>query len=169
MGLTIKRPVTVRAIVTPAFREKLLRELRYAAQRVEMQMQQLEFQGKRHLMDLQKRNVSQAMATRRQLEEEREKHDSALQDLNQRIEQVEQFPLGSEFVQGALESFTQIDVGDNIDEKLSEVEVIVKDDVIVEIREGRPADEPVARVEAFNAGLRIVGDDEEVSSLGSIA
>ena len=169
MGITVKRPVTVKAIVTPSFKERLLSELRCAVQRLEIQLQQLEFQGKRKLMDLQKKNISQAMAVRKQLEEERAKHENALRELNERIRQVDLFPLGAEFVQGSLESFVQLEVGDNINAKLADVEVIVRDDIIVEIREGSAAEQSSPLSDSLESGLRLMPASDGASNLGSLA
>lgn len=138
MGLKVKRPVTVKAIITEAFKARLVRELRAAADRIELEDQQMEFQGKRYLKDLQKRDLAKAMSTRRQLEEDKEKRLAMREEILTRIEQVQQLPLGTEFVQGTLETWVEVEIGDILEEKIANAEVVVRDDVIVEIREISP-------------------------------
>lgn len=135
MGITVKRPVTVKAIVTEEFRAGLIRELESAADQIAMQMQQMEFQSKRYLMDLQKRDLSKAMSTRRQFEEEKEKQEGTRREILDQIEQVKRLPLESEFVQGTLDSMVELEVGDNVAEKLGGVELVIRDNILVEIRE----------------------------------
>jgi len=55
----IKRTITLKALVTPALKEEMLRDLHNTLQRLELELQQIEFQGKRLLLDAEKQGVQQ--------------------------------------------------------------------------------------------------------------
>jgi len=134
-GLMIKRPVQVMVVVTEEFKKELVQELNEAAEAAQRRIEQMEFQGRRYLADVQRTNLTQAMALRQQLEAEKKKYEDAKKELLQRIEEIEGLELGSEYPRGTLESEVRIEAGDNLFEKLSSAQVVIKDGVIQEIRD----------------------------------
>lgn len=58
--LALRRQVVIKAIVTETFKQQAGAELQAALQNVDMNLQQLEFQGKRAIADLEKKSVSPA-------------------------------------------------------------------------------------------------------------
>ena len=101
-----------------------------------MNMQQLEFQAKRAVSDLEKQNPApgQMENLKLQIDEERQRLLVGKNELLQRMNMISQLELNTEFPQGMLDNYVTINVGDNLYEKLSNTELILKDGVVVEIR-----------------------------------
>jgi len=135
-SLELKRVVMVKAIVTEAFKQNLVKELERAIGNLEKQNSQMTERGKAYLDNLKKKGLNQkAAAFRHQIEEERAKQAAAKSDLMMKIEDAKKLELGSEFVQGPLEGPVDVKVGDNLYKKVGGAEIIVKDGVIQEIRQ----------------------------------
>lgn len=131
----LKRVVMVKAIVTEAFKQNLVRELERAVSNLETQLTQMETRSKDYLEDLKKKGLMQkAAAFKHQLEDERNRQAAAKSDLLMKIEEAKKLQLNSEFVQGPLEGPVKVRVGDNLYKKVGGAEIIVKDGIIQEIR-----------------------------------
>ena len=133
-SLTVKRPVQVLAIVTEEFKQELVQELQENVDATQRRLEQMEFQGRRLLADVQRTNLNQAMALRQQLEAEKRKYEDAKKEVMDRLEEVTGLEIGSEFPRGLLESTVEVAEGDNLFEKLGNAQVIIKDGIIQEIR-----------------------------------
>jgi len=134
-SVELKRVVMVKAIVTEAFRQNLIKELERAVTNLESQMSQVEAQSKPYLEDLKKKGLMQrAAAFRQQLEDERSRQAAAKADLAMKIEEAKRLQVGSEFVQGPLEGPVTVYIGDNLYKKVGGAEIIVKDGIVQEIR-----------------------------------
>jgi hypothetical protein len=134
-SIAVKRPIQVIAIVTEDLKQELMQELQEAADGTQQRIEQMEFQGRRYLADVQRTNLTQAMAVRQQLEKEKTKYEDIKKELQQRMQEVTALEIGSEYARGTLESEVEIAVGDNLFEKLGRAQVVIKDGVIQEIRE----------------------------------
>lgn len=133
--ITIKRPVLLKVIVTEEFKKGMLSELQEAVNKVESGIQQMEFQTRRYLSDLQRTDLNQAARFRQQVESEKNKQEAMRRDLQQKIKDIENLSLGEEFLQGTIESLAEIQKGDDLHKVLSQTEVVIKDGIILEIRE----------------------------------
>ncbi|MFA6548884.1 MAG: YlqD family protein [Candidatus Margulisiibacteriota bacterium] len=135
-SVELKRVVMVKAIVTDAFKENLVRELERAVNNIEAQSSQMGGRSDSYLESLKKKGLMQkAAAFKHQMEEEKSKQTAAKADLMLKIEEAKKLVLGSEFVQGPLEGPVVVNVGDNLYKKVGGAEILVKDGVIQEIRE----------------------------------
>ena len=133
--LELKRVVMVKAIVTEAFKDNLIKELERAVKNIDAQSAQMDMQSKAYLEDLKKKGLMQkAAAFKHQLDEERSRQAAQKSDLTMKIEEARRLEIGSEFVQGPLEGPVKVSIGDNLYKKVGGAEVIVKDGVIQEIR-----------------------------------
>ena len=134
--ITINRPVVWKAIVTDQLRNELHQELERAINRLDMEIQQLEFQAKRILPDLERQNLKRAMEMRQQIEEEKRKRHETRERFAVQIEGVSNLTTGEEIARGTLESWAEVSVGDDLS-KILYVEIVTKDNQVVELREGR--------------------------------
>lgn len=134
-GLTVKRSIAVHVIVTEEFKEELKVELQEAANATQRRLDQMEFQSRRFLADLQRTDLTQAMAARRQVEVEKRRHEALKQDIQRQLEEADKLEVGSEYPRGTLESLVELKEGDNLFEKLGSSEIVIKDGVVVEVRE----------------------------------
>lgn len=138
-SIKLKRPVAIKAIVTEVFKAEAAKELQQGLQNLDLGLQQLEFQGKRALSEIDKdaqvpnkEEVKENLQM--QVEQQRNQLLSQKNELLQRLNFIAQLELNSEFMQATVDNYVDVKVGDNLYEKLSNTEVIIKDGVIIEIR-----------------------------------
>jgi len=134
-SVTVKRSIGVQVVVTEAFKEELKAELREAAEATQRRIEQMETQSRRVLADIQRTDLTQAMSARRQIEAEVRRHEALRADILRQIEEADKLELGSEYPRGTLEGVVDLKAGDDLFRKLSGSQVIIKDGVIVEVRE----------------------------------
>lgn len=140
-SLLLKRPVTVKVIVTPRWKEEVQQQLQTQISQVDAQVQQLEMQGQRAISEVQKTSIQPpGPQVLQQLEsikgQVNQKKSELLEKKNQalgQLQQIQLLELNQEVAQGQMESFFRIDKGDNLVKKLN-VEIVVRDGVVEEIR-----------------------------------
>ncbi len=139
-SLLLKRPVTVKAIVTAQWKEEVTQQLQKQVAQLDQQMQQLEMQGKRTVEEITKQGGLDAPQVKKQTEniqgQVNQKKAEMLEKKNQFLQQLQQIQLlelNQEVVQAQMESFFRLEQGDNLVQKLN-VEVVLRDGVVEEIR-----------------------------------
>ncbi len=132
-SITVQRPVVIKTIVTESFKRLYIADLEDAIKRVEAIVQQIDVQSRR--FDLERQVTPQTRALRQQLELERARQEATAAELGARLREAQQLALNEEFTQGTLEGTVEVSVGDNLFDRISRTEVIVKDGIIMEIRE----------------------------------
>ncbi len=140
-SLTIKRPITVRAVVTPTWKEEAERELSNGIATADQQLAQLEQEGQDVVDQVRRQSANpldprvqdqvaqiqqQVAAKRAELEEKR--------NLLQQQAQVRELEMDQIVEQGQLESSCELKVGDNLVQKM-QVAIVVKDGVVQSIEE----------------------------------
>ncbi len=141
-SISIKRPITIRAVVTPAWKEEAEREISSAISTSDQQLAELEKEGQQIIegMRTQSSNpldprvqeqiaqVQQQVATKRsELEEQK-------RNLLQQQVQVRELEMEQIVEQGQLDSFCDLSVGDNLVRKM-QVSLIVRDGVVESINQ----------------------------------
>jgi hypothetical protein len=134
-SISVKRSVGVVVIVTEEFKEELKTELRQAAEEAQRRIEQMELQSRRYLAELQRTDLNQAIAARRQIEAERRRQDALKQEIQRQVEEAEKLEIGSEYPRGTLESMVELQHGDDLTDKLTGSQIVIKDGVIVDVRE----------------------------------
>ncbi|MBI3997757.1 MAG: YlqD family protein [Armatimonadetes bacterium] len=134
MGIMVMRPVMVKAIVTETFKRQYLSELEDTIRRLDAVVNQIDTQIRR--TELERQITPQSRAVRQQLEIERSRQEAARMELVARMKEAEGLELNQEFSQGTIESTVELNVGDNFFTRLTRAEVVIKDGIIIEIREG---------------------------------
>jgi regulator of protease activity HflC (stomatin/prohibitin superfamily) len=134
-SLTVNRSIAVQVIVTEKFKEELKTELQAAADASQQRIDQMEFQSRRFLADLQRTDLSQAMSARRQIEAERNRQEALRQDILRQLEEADKLELDSEYPRGTLQGVVDLNEGDDLIQKLSGGQIVIKDGLIVEVRE----------------------------------
>ncbi len=132
-SITVQRPVVIKTIVTESFKRLYIQDLEDAIKRVEAIMQQIDVQARR--FELERQVSPQSRAVRQQLDLERARQDATRAELQARLREAQELQLNEEFVQGTIEGTVEISIGDNLFEKISRSEIIVKDGIVLEIRE----------------------------------
>ena len=140
-SLLLKRPVNLKVVVTPRWKEEVQQQLQGQINQLDGQLQQLESQGQRMASELQKQGaqpddpaIAQQLGNiQAQVNQQKsqlfEKKNQTLQQL-QRIQLLE---LDQEVLQGQLEGFFRVEKGDNLVRKM-QVEILIRDGVVEDIR-----------------------------------
>lgn len=139
--LLLKRPVNIKAIVTPRWKEEAQQQLQLGINQIDSQLQQLEIQGSRAISEIQKQSLQppspQVMQQIDNIQiQVNQKKSELLEQKNQQLQQLQQvqtIELDQEVNQGQLEGFFKIAKGDNLVQKL-QVEILLRDGVVEEIR-----------------------------------
>ncbi len=140
-SLLLKRPVTVKAIVTAQWKEEVTQQLQKQVVQLDQQMQQLEMQGKRTIEEISMQTQDPAsLQIKKQVEnihgQVNQKKAEMLEKKNnflQQLQQIQLLDLDQEVVQAQMESFFRLEKGDNLVRKLN-VEVVLRDGVVEDIR-----------------------------------
>jgi hypothetical protein len=134
MGVIIKRAVRVKVVVTGEFKRRRAEEARTALARLDEVAKRLDFE----LGSLAKRADKGAEEKARigeRLEQTRRRNERTRAAMARELEMVESLDIGSEHDRGAVEGLVEVNVGDDFS-KLASCEIVVKDDRIIEIRDG---------------------------------
>lgn len=136
--MILKRQILLKAIVTEGLKEELAQSVQEAIKRVEDEQDELDRQSRRLMLELQRSDMNRAMAFRQQLEAEKRKRDDMKAALQEQLQEYAGLELGEEIARGTLEGDVELNVGDNLEEKLGQAEILVVDGVIKEIRDPAP-------------------------------
>jgi hypothetical protein len=142
-SLTIKRSITVRAVVTPRWKEDAERELSNAIANSDAQLAQLEQEGQQLVEAIRSQSANpldprvqeQVGSVQEQVAAKRAELEEQKRQLLEQQRQVRELEMEQVVEQGQLESFADVRVGDNLVEKL-QVAVLVRDGVIEAIEGG---------------------------------
>ncbi|WP_114993972.1 MULTISPECIES: YlqD family protein [unclassified Synechococcus] len=141
--LSIKRSITIRAVVTPAWKEEAERELSAGISTTDQQLAQLEQEGQQVVDDVRRQSANpldprvqeQVAQVQQQVAAKRAELEEQKRNLLQQQAQVRDLEMEQIVDQGQLESFCDIQVGDNLVSKM-QVAVVVRDGVIESIEQG---------------------------------
>ena len=138
--LSIKRSVTVRAVVTPAWKDEAERELSNAISTTDQQLAQLEKEGQQIVNDVRSQSANpldprvqdQVVQVQQQVAAKRAEFEEQKRNLLQQQAQVRELSMDEIVDQGQIESYCDLKVGDNLVEKM-QVSIVVKDGIVQEI------------------------------------
>jgi LPS O-antigen subunit length determinant protein (WzzB/FepE family) len=141
--LTIKRTITVRAVVTPRWKEDAERELSAAVSNTDQQLAQLEQEGQQLVDEIRRQSMNpldprvqeQVGSVQQQVAAKRAELEQQKRTLLEQQQQVRELDFEQIVDQGQIEGACKIKVGDNLVEKL-QVAVLVRDGVVEEIQGG---------------------------------
>ena len=135
--LSIKRSITVRAVVTPSRKEEAEREISTAISATDEQLAQLEKEGQQVVDDVRKQSANpldprvqeQVAQIQQQVGAKRSEFEEQKRNLLQQQSQVRELEMEQIVEQGQIESFCDLKVGDNLVSKM-QVSVLVRDGVV---------------------------------------
>ncbi len=132
--MKLKRPVTIKVIVTEDFKSELKEELTKTLTQVDQVILQIDVQLRKYVPEVAKADLEQAGRLRRELDAERQRHERIKAEVSSRLQDVSSLELGTEYDQGQIESEVEVSVGDNLLPKLNEAAIVIKDGIVQEIR-----------------------------------
>ncbi|WP_139492891.1 YlqD family protein [Brevibacillus dissolubilis] len=134
--ITIHRPIQVKIILTETSRRILIAEYERQIRQLEQEQEQWQFQGKKLLVEAQKKSPEIARIASERIAKEERNRAEKLELLHFQLRQAESLPEGSEIHHSTVQSPVQIKTGDAWDEIMSGTEILLKDGVVFEIRQG---------------------------------
>jgi F0F1-type ATP synthase membrane subunit b/b' len=142
-SITIKRNITVRAVVTPRWKEDAERELSTALANLDQQLAQLEQEGQQVIDEIRRQSANpldprvqeQVGSVQQQVAAKRSEIDEQKRQVLEQQRQVRDLEFEQVVEQGQIESFVDVAVGDNLVLKL-QAAVLVRDGVIEAIETG---------------------------------
>jgi hypothetical protein len=136
-SITIKRNITVRAVVTPRWKEDAERELSTALANLDQQLAQLEQEGQQVIDEIRRQSANfldprvqeQVGSVQQQVAAKRSEIEEQKRQVLEQQRQVRDLDFEQIVEQGQIESFVDVAVGDNLVQKL-QAAVLVRDGVI---------------------------------------
>ncbi len=140
--LSIKRSITVRAVVTPAWKEEAEREISNAVSASDQQLAQLEKEGQQVVEEVRSQSANpldprvqeQVAQVQQQVAAKRSELEEQKRNLLQQQSQVRDLEMDQIVEQGQIESFCDLKVGDNLVKKM-QVSIVVKDGIVQSIEQ----------------------------------
>ena len=135
--LTIKRSITVRAVVTPRWKEDAEREISTALAGSDAQLAQLEQEGQQLIDEIRRQSANpldprvqdQVASVQQQVAAKRAELEEQKRQMLEQQRQVRDLELEQVVEQGQIESLCEVRVGDSLVDKL-QAAVLVRDGVI---------------------------------------
>mgnify|MGYP003326850703 CR=1 FL=1 len=140
--VSIKRSITIRAVVTPSWKEEAEKEISSAISSSDQQLAQLEQEGQQVVDGLRTQTANpldprvqeQVAQVQQQVASKRAEFEEQKRNLLQQQAQVRELEMEQIVEQGQLESFCEVKVGDNLVNKM-QVSVLVRDGVVEAIEQ----------------------------------
>ncbi len=140
-NLILKRPVVLKAIVTPRWKEDVQQQIQTQVGQIDAQLQQLETQGQRAIAEIQRQTIipppphisQQIENIQAQVSQKKTEMLDQKSQLLQQLQQVQVLEMGQEVIQAQLESFFRVEKGDNLVNKMN-VEIVIRDGIVEDIR-----------------------------------
>lgn len=122
----------MKQVLTDISKTELFNAFSEEKKRYEMECEQLDFERRKALKHNHKKN--NPLITMR-FNEEIQRRKEKVRTLDFQIEQLKLLPLGTEVVEKEIEMVSQIQIGDEWSHVVKPAEIVVKDGIVIEIRE----------------------------------
>ena len=140
--LSVTRSITVRAVVTPVWKEDAEKEISNAISSTDQQLAQLEQEGQQVVNEVRNQSANpldprvqdQVAQIQQQVAAKRSELEEQKRGLLNQQSQVRELEMEQIVDQGQIESFCELKVGDNL-VKMMQVAIVVKDGVVQSIEE----------------------------------
>ncbi|HMM21432.1 MAG TPA: YlqD family protein [Selenomonadales bacterium] len=132
-SMTLKCPVAIKAKVTEGLKSQMAAEIQDAIKKADMELQQIDFHAKRVMAEQVKIDAQGLTGLRQQIEAERQKRIDFKNHMVERLKETAGLEIGSEVVQGNMERFITVSVGDDL-HKMMNAEILLEDGKIIAFR-----------------------------------
>lgn len=133
--MKIRQPVAVKFILTETAKQQIIAEQRRQIDQIQNELEQLEQQGKIAIEQAMAQGGEIAQQVRQQLENERRVREQRREELFRQMLQIQQLELGTEIQNMTVETVVDVKPGDDWTKVLLGAEIIVKDGIVVELRQ----------------------------------
>ena len=140
--VSIKRSITIRAVVTPSWKEEAEKEISSAISTSDQQLAQLEQEGQQVVDGLRTQTANpldprvqeQVSQVQQQVAAKRAELEEQKRNLLKQQSQVRELEMEQIVEQGQIESFCDLKVGDNLVSKM-QISLLVRDGVVESINQ----------------------------------
>lgn len=132
-NITLKCPITIKAKVTEDLKQKLAADIKENISKVDIELQQIEFQAKRMMNEQAQIDAQGLPALRQHIEGETQKRLDFKQQMEEKLKETARLELGAEIMQGNLEQIITVKVGDDLHQYMS-AEILLEDGKIIAFR-----------------------------------
>ncbi|MFA9557437.1 YlqD family protein [Evansella sp. AB-rgal1] len=133
--MEIIKKVIVKQILTEKSKTRLKEQFLSRQYQLNKEIQQLEFVLHKKLK-ANKNNVSYQTSLKESFQREVSRRKERLRHLELKLGQLDELELGSEIREGTIQMIEQVEEGDNWEEIMKGTEIVIKDGVVHEIRQG---------------------------------
>jgi len=135
--LHLKQNVIVKVIVTEKFKNSLKDDISRQINDAESKARDLKASlGRLVIESAGIQNHTYVESLKARIEEERMIQEALAAQLKEKLKEVESLPIDSVYPYMVVEGQADVNVGDNLLNKISATEVTIKDGIVVEIKEG---------------------------------
>lgn len=134
--MDIIKTVSVKQILTEKQKQIYLDDFNKDLHEMHVELEQLKFQLHKQLKTSQY-NREAKHALKHKYMQEIKQREERLESLRFKVQQLEKLPVGAELQEGTVQVLCSVKVGDSWDDVTKGGEIIIKDGIIHEIREGR--------------------------------
>jgi predicted phage tail protein len=139
--LQLRRTVVLKTIVTPSWKEQTQQQFQTQINQIDGQIQQLELQGQRMIAEIQKQTIQppgpetlqQIDNVQMQITNNKSELLEQKNQILQQINRVQLLEMDQEVEIGQIDSFFNLQKGDNLFQKL-QVEILLRDGAVEDIR-----------------------------------
>jgi len=132
--LQLNRKILIKSIVTDDFKNSFINQLKHIQSEINANIEKVKTEESRLLISG-NLNPAELSAFRARLGKERESQEIAKQEVEDKIKEIEKLEIGSIYPYTSLDSTVTVKEGDNLFEKINHGEVLVRDGIIVSIKD----------------------------------
>ena len=159
--MIVHRKIKIKVIVTEDFKNAVIKDIQQGLQQLEAEISFIEQRIRKTLTELTIKASPQAQAVREQLDYEKKKREEARTELLEQMKKVGALAEGSEVLQGEVAGPVEVNVGDKWDE-IFDKEIVLRDGVVVEIRQGAVCNEQIYKNRADRQYSRLPGRSKDL-------
>ncbi len=135
-NITVPRKITIKAIVTASFKASFKAQLESLRKEMADHVDKIKTEESRLLLNVGGAfSQNELNSTRSKLTYDRQQQEAGMKEIDEKLKEVETLKEGSIYPYTQLDSFVDIQEGDNLFEKLSPGEITIRDGIIISIKE----------------------------------
>ena len=135
-SLTIPRKIVVKAIVTENLKASFKMQLETLKKEFESNIDKIKTEESRLLLNVgASLNQADLNSARAKLSHDRQQQEAGIREIDAKLKEMASLKEGSIYPYTQLDSYVDIQEGDNLMEKLSPGEITVRDGVVISIKE----------------------------------
>jgi hypothetical protein len=132
--IQLNRKIIVKSIVTEDFKNSFISQLKQIQSEINGNIEKIKTEESRLLISG-TINPAELSSFRARLNKERESQEVAKLEVEDKIKEIEKLEIGSIYPYTSLDSNVSVKEGDNLFQKINQGEILVRDGVIVSIKE----------------------------------